>query len=863
MNTFRPCDFYLLRSPKLPISILFELGNTKVEDLEQFFYELYSQVEMQEAIMLASPDLYYELKKWLNKKQSCSKKLLSTLYKYTARMSTRCTPFGQFSGTAIGRISTKAEEPTKICRTDSVIKYRLDMQSLASLAQKISLDPDIRTRLTYYTNSTIYCQEDLYKFYQSRSFMGKQKHFLSAVSVTTPLEFLITACQHGMSYQQLIEKFCEKGVSFQQAVNFIDQVIESQILVSEFRPIITGEDFLSVLKEKLKQVDYKKSYLPTLKKLDWLLRSDFGLHERESKTRKLLENIGADIQFKNILQGDQLICTKNNTLGKNYVQRISNQLQELMPLASPEIQPDLVHFKEAFKKRYDRRIVPLLEALDPDTGIGYGRQMVDYLQQDDLLCHFKKDSNLKKQPLNDLPYQELVLRKYCEALQSGTLNVSLNSEDLENLNKEINKDISLACTFYAIGNILEAPENSENLKFNFHGCGGVSASNLMTRFAYLDETLEDKLKKMSKFEQQNNPNSIFAEIVYLPEARTGNILQRPKLRDYEIVLFASSCKETCEIKVNDLYLFMKGQRLVLWSKILEKEIIPRITSAHNYHQGIYIYRFLGDLQSQENGFNLKWEWSYLSRRPFLPRVSYKDIIISRARWYINKQKTRLFDPIADDIFIQNIINELKLPRFMTLSEGDNELPLDLTNQLSRQILLENIIKKDVVLYEFLFKEYNSPVLDSTGKKYSNEVIIPFKSDAKYEGHAKPNISTRNDRLFPPGDKWIYVNIYCGHQYAETILRKQVRELINNLKCKNCIKKWFFIRFKEPEHHIRLRVEAKSRTDFSYIVQTVREMFSQALEKDLISNLQLDTYKREIERYTADHMDISEELFLSR
>lgn len=283
MHTFLSLDFYLLRSPRLPIITLVELSVLKTKkDQEQFFRKLYSEIEMQEAILLASPDLYAEMQRWLAGKILANDKLLNTLYKYTARMSSRCTPFGHFAGISTGKIVPQAEKATIHRNGEDTIKYRLDMQCVAALAQKISVDPDIRSQLIYFLNSTIYRQGDQYKFYQSRNHLGSPQHFLSAVSLTTPIEYILSAARDGISHQELVENICAKGAPIKQAILFINQLIENQILVSELQPTVTGADYLSVLKTKLEKMDKKKRYLPTIIKIDKLLGSDYILPKRQA-----------------------------------------------------------------------------------------------------------------------------------------------------------------------------------------------------------------------------------------------------------------------------------------------------------------------------------------------------------------------------------------------------------------------------------------------------------------------------------------------------------------------------------------------------------------------------------------------------
>ena len=65
---------------------------------------------------------------------------------------------------------------------------------------------------------------------------------------------------------------------------------------------------------------------------------------------------------------------------------------------------------------------------------------------------------------------------------------------------------------------------------HIENAGGSSAVNLLGRFASSNIKVGKIIRDVVEKEQQNNPDVILAEIVHLPESRTGNILMRPVFR---------------------------------------------------------------------------------------------------------------------------------------------------------------------------------------------------------------------------------------------------------------------------------------------------------------------------------------------
>lgn len=265
---------------------------------------------------------------------------------------------------------------------------------------------------------------------------------------------------------------------------------------------------------------------------------------------------------------------------------------------------------------------------------------------------------------------------------------------------------------------------------------GASATNLLARFGYGDEELLNHINKITKIEAQLQTDKVLVEIVHLPEARTGNILQRPNIRGYEIpYLGKSSVKNEYQIPLNDILVSVKNTTIILRSKKLNKEILPRLSNAHNYsHNSLPIYNFLCELQTQKKRSSIGFSWnSIYNQDPFLPRVEYENLIISKARWVIETKDIKLF--FEDDellLKIERWQKAIQLPDFVELIEGDNRLLIHLKNENSLRMLFHTIRnRKQFVLEEFLFND-NSIVSDSSGNTYCNQFVISYYNAKKLE-----------------------------------------------------------------------------------------------------------------------------------
>ena len=116
------------------------------------------------------------------------------------------------------------------------------------------------------------------------------------------------------------------------------------------------------------------------------------------------------------------------------------------------------------------------------------------------------------------------------------------------------------------------------------------------------------------------------------------------------------------------------------------------------------------------------------------------------------------------------------------------------------------------------------------------------------------------RTFIPGSEWVYFKLYTGAKTADMILINELYEYIKEMVDNDIIDKWFYIRYADPDFHIRLRLHLKSIQNFNYIFKRFFETFQHTADSSYVWNIQCDTYQREIERYGDNSISLVEDLF---
>jgi len=116
------------------------------------------------------------------------------------------------------------------------------------------------------------------------------------------------------------------------------------------------------------------------------------------------------------------------------------------------------------------------------------------------------------------------------------------------------------------------------------------------------------------------------------------------------------------------------------------------------------------------------------------------------------------------------------------------------------------------------------------------------------------------RTFTIGDEWLYFKVYTGFKTADTLLTDTVFPLSQYFLKENLIDHWFFIRYSDPQFHLRIRFHAPKKEDIAYVIHHFNKTFQDYVNQNLVWKIQTDTYQREMERYNPELIEHSEKLF---
>lgn len=857
-------DKLVLRTPLNPIKTSYSVADLK---------NIFSSPKGNESLFLASPDLHKQFEKWISNDSldvEKEKSLLISLHKYASRMHTRCTPFGLFASCGV----LEWNESTSIAKDDNEFyrSTRLDMHFSCQLAKKIENLDFVKKHLLFYPNTSIYAVNNKVRFTEYFYKNKRRIHQISAIDNTDYVNLILNLSKKGALITELITELIkfDNEIKKEEAFGFIENLIEAQILVSELEPSVSGDELLSQTHKVLNTICEKSNEnqlhditniitktLVDLKKIDENL---FNSPKEYFNLINHIDQLSIPYELNKLFQTDLFSKSKNNTLSNSHKISLQKTLKALNKLSSLGKSEDLKNFKEKFQERYEDAEISLVIALDNEVGVGYSSNNNSTGGFNPLV----NDLIIPSKSINEIQFtwgkkDAFLFEKISQALKTNTKIISITEDDLSDFKEDwSNYPDTFSVMFSHTGNQLI-----------FGGGSGSSAAGLLGRFASGSPEINSLVCDIANYEKDLNPDKIIAEIVHLPDNRVGNIILRPKIRAMEIAYLSKPiANENNKIDIDDLFISIKGDKIVLRSKKMNKEVLPRLSNAHNYsHNSLPIYNFLCDMQTQNKHQGIGLSLGTLFQEfQFLPRIVISDVIVSLAQWnLVKKDFEEILNITGDDLDkIESWKTKLGLPDLVSLSQGDNVLLVNLTDKLSLLTFIKTIKKSpSIVLNEFLHSSKNSVIKNAEGEGFSNEFIATLKKDKSNDSSHNLNEITPSKeakRSFILGSEWLYYKVYCGVNSADLLLTDVIKPLADNLLNNKLIDSWFFIRYADPDNHLRIRFHLNDVSKLGDVISQFYNAVQSFHEKGLIHKIQPDTYNRELERYGDKTIGLSENYF---
>jgi lantibiotic biosynthesis protein len=842
-------DVFIVRTPLLA-------ADSNLQDPIAIFSE---NKFVREAVLISSPTLFTKatnIVKGTEKDFETIERVSRSLKKYLKRFAYRSTPFGVSAGITCGAFTHTTD--LSIGGYKEFTKHiRADMGVLGKIHRLILEDNALKSFLKFYPNNSIYKIGETGKCLKY-SYTGKRNYLLSSFQFDETLEFVLGKCRDGKTLPELYASFADQGYDPDDITSFIDELVDEKILLSELEPGVNGEFLARKIVLFIKSIPFSSPLCYNILSLiEDLQGGPIEVVDSKYYSMKKSAAMHLGINDEDLFQVDTYKPAGSCSLDKEIVKSLDdahrliyglNQGRTVLPYQN------LQNFIAEFEKRYEGKEMPLLQVLDPDTGIGYPANGMS--THDPMIAGLRGSATDQVIETKHSTVFDVVLKKFYECIASNQNEITFSDADVV----EFGKDVMTDSVISSLVSVLKCEDGHRLL----HHATESSGINIAARFLHMPEvrkSLDGILQKEEK--AWADGDAIIAEVSFLPDERVGNIIYKKQTWKHEIpILGPASADATNVIMPHDLLLSVRNGLLVIRDTKRDRFVIPKFSCLYDHHKAqVPLLSFLADYRHQLASRPLTWLWgNILNRMPYLPRVTYKNIILSRAQWTVSFKD---FQSASPDTLIKHL-KARGLPDKFCIALDDNLLPLDVTSIGDCELFIEELKRYSRLrIVEDLEHEYRIKDFVATDgdNKFRNEVILFWENEVSRPLIPRMSFNFKSQKDFLPGDNWLYWKIYCGANSVDQILINTILPLVRDLQKQKFISKWFFIRYADPDFHLRLRFELDPAA-----CGNVRLLMNKKLEalfaSSLVWNVKEDIYTRELIRYGDENIGNAETVFYS-
>lgn len=902
---FEPADVVMIRAPLLPIETVqrcivdqprgmaatasardhhtAERRPLTVPTTREWLHHQFSDPVVQEALLAGSSDLFHAILRWERGDDGKkSRRTQTNLFRYLTRMASRPTPFGLFAGVAVGNIG-----PEMNVRLASPIRHgkrtRPDMQWLLNLVREIEQRPNVRAHVRFFANTVAFISGGRLYVPHLDTYGQVEEEKAASLRATPVVRRTLALAREGATLASLEEQLVAEhpDATSKQVQSLLDALCQHGALLSDLRPPLTGDESVRFVLEKIADIpgcDDLREQLRTVHHLAATydaqpLGQGIATLQELYKTTKAA---GDDIH--STLQIDMRISAEAQTVSTAVAQEIARAAEIMLRVASvPAHFRHLSAYRDEFLARYgEAREVPLLELLDDDIGLGPPPSYQHPPRAREYPITPATQPATREATLVELATAALATKQREIVLDERTLGrLQVLDDWRESAPDSLEVYASIAAHSQA------AIADGEYAVVIGSRIGAVPAGRSFGRFAdILGQDATRLLMRIAREEEARHPDKIYAELVYLPpNGHAANVALRPAVRHHEIVVAATpGIARDDVVPVDDLVVGVRSDRFYLRSQARGIEVVVRTTHLLNYATAPNVCRFLDEVSAEESSRVAPFDWGPAGALPFLPRVRSGRVVLCPAEWRLPSELFEMsMSPPTNTPWhdrLQQWRHTWHVPQWVYLTENDNRLLLDMENPLCVADLAEECggrdpIQRPIRLQEML-PEFGDIWAKGAGGHYLVEFVVPLVRRRQTEDVRENTRSTRSparggitpiDRLRLPGSDWLYAKLYAGRTRHEDLLAGPVRELANRMVSNEMAERWFFIRYADPEAHLRLRFAGEPARLLTGILPCLTAWSQSLTEAGLIRKMVIDSYEREIERYGGlDGMALAERIF---
>ncbi|WP_393916236.1 lantibiotic dehydratase [Halostreptopolyspora alba] len=741
----------------------------------------------------------------------------TALVGYLLRASGRSTPFGLFAGTAAGSF---ARGGTLRWGSSHHVESRTDTAWLEAAVAELEALPELVERLWVVVNNQC-------RWRGQRIELPAGEHRVELVS-SAPVRTVVTAASTPTPATEVVAHLRSvfPAATSHHVLDLISGLLAHGFLLSSLRPSSTSADPLAHARDELSRCAAEE--IPAASAV--MDRLGAAASSPTGSRASAQADEGATAHGEIRLDCEVAVPQQ---LGAEVEAGVSTLLR-LSP--HPGGHPVWRQYYEAFVHRYGAgALVPLLELVDADMGLGYPPTYPGSL--------------MPSRPQEPPPRESSLLQIAQEATATGAEEIVLDQEEIHRL-AVAPLDPQRIPPHVEVGVWVSAPsmEAIEAGNFTVRIRPGRAVGTFTGRFTPATSEMAETYRCLPTVVE----GAVAAQLVF-PALRpsAGNLARTPRFLDQVICLGEYPPEGAEVLALQDLAVMADRHQLHLVHTPTHRIVEPQVLHALSLdHQAPPLARFLAHLTRGCLTSFTRVDWGAATALPFLPRLRHGHTVLSPKRWRLqtNDLPPRSADHKEWRSALQRWRTIWRVPAHVELAQGDQVLPLHLDEPAHTDLLRTRLHAAGHVF----LTETDHP--DGLGwiEGHAHELAVPLatttpRAESPLE---RPVVHTRDsERGQPPAaprTEWLYAKIYAHPQRHTEILTEYLPELLEETGTPA----WWFVRYRAPDDpdHLRLRLRVDT-PDQAAKAATSLGRWSERLRRDGLSpRLCLDTYYPETGRY---------------
>ncbi|MFI1825402.1 lantibiotic dehydratase [Streptomyces sp. NPDC020412] len=804
-----------------------------------------------DALQQASPTLAHGVRDICDGKdlpEPAVRKVTFAVLRYLMRASSRATPFGLFAGVAPVRTSDTA---TVRIGTAHRTAGRPDAVWLTRVIEHLEADQALLPLLTVQTH-VLAVEKDGHLVLDHRG-TGSSGGAPARVQVraTTPVKSALKAARHPVRGADLVTELADDfpHVPAEVIGKLLADLTAQRFLITNLRAPITATNPLDHLLNALdaagaENVPTVAATVARLKALAVALARPRPGRRRTriaATTQELAAGSGTELAVDLRIDGEA-------TIPPVVADEAARAATALVRLARhPFLNRAWANWHGRFLERYGpRALVPVLDAVDGDTGLGYPAGFLGgppapadapLTERDRKLLALAQNAALRRQHeivVDDAVFADLATEAPSRSVQPTTeLIVRINASSTRALEEG---EFTLAVT-------------------------GVSrtAGTMTGRFLHLlDADDRERMAKAYATVATATDGALPVQISAPPlHATTENVARAPAVLPAVLTWGAWHDHDRGRVLLDDIAVTADVHRLHLVSRSrrrpLEFVTLNAVEPVHRTHP---LARFLTEATHAMSAPCAVFDWGAATALPFLPAVRYGRTILSPARWLLTSAD--LADREADqrrwDASLAAWRAQVNVPSTVYVGDGDQRLRLDL-DEPAHQVLLRAQVQRSGTA---VLRAETTPDTGWIGG-CPHELVIPLARTgpgrrAPWWLDAEPVTGDEHGHL-PGCDGRFLIKLYARPERHGSILRR-LPELLAEL---DGTTRWWFLPYRDPDEHLRLRLVVPNGQEKA--LGAVGAWTRGLREAELLSRAQWDTDFPETARFGGpETIDAAERFF---